>query len=105
MGLGAQFGRKPAKNKIKIIICITYLSWLCLKLFLIFPLARGVPGKGPDCNFPEGIVGFGPIPARIRGFLIFILAVSTARFMLFPDYGRLCLDEGFLLGVFQGRAE
>jgi hypothetical protein len=43
------------------------------------PLPRGVPGEGPDCHFPKEIVGFGPIPARIRGFLIFIVALSTAR--------------------------
>ncbi len=43
------------------------------------PLRRGVPGEGPDWHFPQGIVGFGPIPARILGFLIFILALSTAR--------------------------
>ncbi len=34
--------------------------------------------EGPDCNFREEIVGVGPIPARIRGFFIFILALSTA---------------------------
>ncbi len=45
------------------------------------PLPRGVPGEGPDYHVPEEIVGFGPIPARIRGFLIFILALSTARTM------------------------
>ena len=55
------------------------LSWLCLKWFLFVSLAREVPGGGRDCHFPKGIVGFGPIPARFRGFLIFILALSTAR--------------------------
>ncbi len=44
------------------------------------PLPRGAPGEGPDCHFPKEIVGVGPIPARIRGFLIFILALSTDRF-------------------------
>ncbi len=29
-------------------------------------------------HFPNTIVGFGPIPARILGFLSFILAFSTA---------------------------
>ncbi len=43
------------------------------------PLPRGVPGEGRDYHFPKAIVGFGPIPARIRGFLILILALSTAR--------------------------
>ncbi len=56
---------------------------MCLKcfLFFVFPphLPRGVPGEGPDCHVPKEIVGFGPIPARIRGFLIFILALITAR--------------------------
>jgi hypothetical protein len=57
-----------------------YFSWMCFQLFLIFvlvpppPLPRGVPGEGPDCHFPKEIVGFGPIPAQILGFLIFILA-------------------------------
>ena len=42
-------------------------------------MARGVPGEGPDCHSPKEILGFGPIPARILKFLIFILALSTAR--------------------------
>ena len=44
-------------------------------LFLGPPLPRGVPGEGPDCHFPKEIIGFGPIPARILKFLIFILAL------------------------------
>ncbi len=43
------------------------------------PLPRGVPGEGPDCHFSKEIVGFGAIMARIRGLLIFILALSAAR--------------------------
>ncbi len=43
------------------------------------PPPPGVPGEGPDCHFPKVIVGFGFIPARIRGFLIFMLSLSTAR--------------------------
>ncbi len=35
--------------------------------------------EGPDCQFPKELVGFGPIPARIRGFVTFILALRTAR--------------------------
>ncbi len=32
---------------------------------VLWPLfLRGVPGEGPECNFLEHIVGFGPIPAR-----------------------------------------
>ncbi len=42
-------------------------------------MARGVPGEGPDCHFPKDLIAFGPIPARIRKFLIFILALSTPR--------------------------
>ena len=42
------------------------------------PLPRGVPGEGPDCHFQKEIVGVGPIPARILGFLVFILALSAA---------------------------
>ncbi len=34
------------------------------------PPPPGVPGEGPDCHFPREVVGFGPIPARIRYFLI-----------------------------------
>ena len=51
----------------------------CFILFLSPP--RGCPGEGPDCHFPKEIVGFGPIPARIRGephLVIFILALSAA---------------------------
>ncbi len=46
-----------------------------LNMIFIFSLGPG----GPDCNCPKAIIGFGPIPARIRGFLIFILALSTAK--------------------------
>ncbi len=58
-----------------------------LERFLIFSLARGVPGEGPDCHFPKEIIGFGPIPARILKMLIFILALSTAR----------CMDGGIIV--------
>ncbi len=40
------------------------------------------PGEGPDCHFLKEIGGFGPIPARILGFLILILASSTAGIMV-----------------------
>ncbi len=54
-----------------------------LKTILYFfswpPLPRGVPGEGPECHFPKEIIGFGPIPARILKFRIFILALSSAR--------------------------
>jgi hypothetical protein len=49
---------------------------------LASPLPRGVPGEGPDCHVLKEIVGFGPIPARILGFLSFILALSTARLLV-----------------------
>ncbi len=35
---------------------------LCLRRFLssfLAPHPRGVPGEGPDCQFPRGIMGFG----------------------------------------------
>jgi hypothetical protein len=38
----------------------------------------------PDYHFLKEIVGVGPIPARIRGFFIFNLALSTARLFLGP---------------------
>jgi hypothetical protein len=63
------------------------MPWLCLKCFLILSLARGVPGDGPDCHFPKAIVGFGPIPARIRIFLIFILPLSSARMHFRSHFG------------------
>ncbi len=50
-----------------------------LNIFFIFFSWPPLPGEGPDCHVPKEIVGFGPIPARIRGFLISILALSTAR--------------------------
>ena len=65
---------------------IGFGAWKCLKLFIFLvlgpPLPRGVPGEGPDCHFPREIVGVGPIPARIRVFLISMLALSTARNLL-----------------------
>ncbi len=36
-----------------------------VNMFLV-PLARGVPGEGPDSNLPREIKGFGPLPAWIR---------------------------------------
>ncbi len=49
-----------------------------LKITFYFFLGPGVPGKGPDFHFPKEIIGLGPIPARIRGFFICTLALSTA---------------------------
>jgi hypothetical protein len=53
-----------------------------LKIIFIFvswpPLLRGVPGDGPDCHVPTEIVGVGPIPARIRGFFVLILAARSS---------------------------
>ncbi len=42
------------------------------------PLPRGAPGEGPEYHVPKEIIGVGPIPARIWGFAISILALSTA---------------------------
>ena len=41
--------------------------------FVLVHPPPGGPGEGPDCRFPNEIVGFGPIPARIRGvsYLLF----------------------------------
>ncbi len=38
-------------------------------MFYLFlgPPPRGVPGEGPDCQFPWEVEGLGPIPARIWG--------------------------------------
>ncbi len=44
--------------------------------FILFlsPPPPGGPGEGPDCQVRKVIVGFGPIPVRIRvGNLLFIL--------------------------------
>ncbi len=72
-----------------------------LKIIFTFclgpPLPRGVPGEGPDCHFPKEIVGFGPIPARILGFLIFILALSTAR-----SCGCVSVDRNHLASAIHG---
>ncbi len=40
--------------------------------FILGPIPRGLPGEGPDCQFPQEIMGFGPIPARIRGVRCFL---------------------------------
>ncbi len=53
-----------------------------LLIFVLAPIPWGVPGEGPDRQFPQEIRGFGPMPARIRGatfFKIFIVALSAAR--------------------------
>ncbi len=49
--------------------------------FVLGPPSRGVPGEGPDYHFPKEIAGVGPIPARTRGFVILLLALSTARLL------------------------
>ncbi len=36
------------------------------------------PGESRGRHCPKEIAGLGPIPARIRGFLILILVLSTA---------------------------
>ncbi len=62
------------------LVATNYLAVLqVIFIFVIPPPPPGGPGEGPDCNFPKEIVGFGPIPARIRGFVILMLALSTAR--------------------------
>ncbi len=68
-----------APEFVSLLFLLCHSSWLCLKCFLILSLARGVPGEGPDCHLPKEIAGFGPIPARILKFLIFIVALSPAR--------------------------
>ena len=68
------------------------------------PLPRGVPGEGPDCHFPKEIVGFGPIPARILGFSIFILALSTATTSknVFLNWESLVPEVPRILGGLKG---
>ncbi len=69
-----------ARNGIRIGLRFAVLTVLMILNFVLGPpLPRGVPGEGPDCHCLKEIVGFGPIPARIRGFVILILALSTAR--------------------------
>ena len=70
------------------------ITWLCLKLFLILSLARGVPGEGPDCPLPEGIVGLGPIPARILWLILKTDLDSLAvhwqlGILIFPVFGQI----------------
>ncbi len=87
-GLEAKLGRKTAKIRPKLEsrflfpIKIASKNLDVLKIIFNFvswsPLPRGVPGEGPDCHFPKEIVGLGPIPAQIRGFLFLISAPSTA---------------------------
>jgi hypothetical protein len=38
-----------------------------LKIVFNFVLGPPFPGEDPDCHFPKGIGGLGPILARIRG--------------------------------------
>ena len=74
----------------KIICFITYSLDVLKMVFIFFlgpPSPGGVPGEGLDCHFPKAIVGFGPIPARILEFLIFILALSTDRILNEGKFG------------------
>ncbi len=51
-------------------------------IFIFFlgpPSPGGSRGRVRSGIFPKEIVGFGPIPARIRRLLILIVALSTAR--------------------------
>ncbi len=56
-----------------------HLGCALLKIIFNFLLGPGGSGGGSDCHFPKEIIVVGPIPARIRGYSIFILALSTAR--------------------------
>ncbi len=60
--------RPKNRPKLKMLFefAVTALHDLAVLIFfLIFPLAPGVPGEGPDCHFPKGIIGSGAIPAQI----------------------------------------
>ncbi len=59
---------------------------------VLAPPPPGVPGEGPDCNFPSGIVGLGPFPAQIRGLYIF------------NDYGGSKCTEAETCGIAPDRA-
>ena len=76
-GLGAKFGRKAAKNRNYNLAFDLFFLAVLRMIFNLF-LGQGVPGEGPDCHVPKEIVGFGPIPARILGFLILILALKPS---------------------------
>ncbi len=68
--------------------CLAVLSMI-FDFYSCPPLPRGVPGEGPDCHSPQEIGGFGPIPARIRGailFLILILALCAAGILFAGPY-------------------
>ncbi len=65
-----------------------------LKMIFIFVLGPGSPGEGPDSHFPKEIVGFWPMPARTLGFLIFILAISTARLWFHINIEASCWTFG-----------
>jgi hypothetical protein len=49
-------------------------------IFNLFP-SRGVPGEGPDCQFPKGDMFGTDVGPNLGGsmFLILILALSAAR--------------------------
>ncbi len=53
---------------------------------MIFNFVLGPGGRGGvrTAIFLRNILGFGPIPAQILKFLIFILALSTARIRIRP---------------------
>ena len=68
---------------------------MILSFVLGSPSPRGVPGEGPDCHSPKEIVGLGPIPARILGFLVLILALMCVLFVFMGFYGLLLVFIGF----------
>ncbi len=81
---GSPGPRFPKLNKFLAFVGFFLVVFLdVLQIVFIFVLGpalpRGVPGEGPECHFPKEIVGFGPLPARFRGFAICILALSAAR--------------------------
>ncbi len=59
--------------------------------FILGPLPRRAPGEGPDCRFESKIGGFGTGSGGLNIFLIFIVALSTARIGHFGVWGSVLI--------------
>ncbi len=70
---GAKLGEVAGPAKTELDLPLIYLAVLkTIFDFDLGPPPRGVPGEGPDCQFPQEIGGLGAIPARIRGIIHFV---------------------------------
>ncbi len=69
-------GKRPKHQNQNLYFSVLILEVLTTVFIVVLAPPRGVPGEGPDCHCPKGIVGFGADSGPNPGFLSFILALK-----------------------------